>query len=141
MLNKILVNSKISLIKNYIKEIEGIIFNLGIKEILADYTKLRTLERNFQLVVDEMIDINLYLIKENELAVPSDFQGSFEVLSEAKILPLDFAIRVAPVVGLRNRLVHRYEEIDRKFFIEQVKKDHKDFIKYIKLITDYINKQ
>ena len=107
----------------------GVALDFSIKEILSDYTKLRTLERNFQLIVDEIIDINLYLIKEKDLKPPQDFQSSFEVLSQAKILPHDFAVKIAPAVGLRNKIVHRYEDIDRKFFIEQIKKDHKDIWK------------
>jgi len=118
---------------------EGIILKLSVKEILNDYTKLRTLERNFQLIVDEMTDINLYLIKERELNSPSDFQSSFEILGEAKILPYDFAIKIAPVVGLRNKIVHRYEEVDRKFFIDQVKKDYKDFIEFVRIVSKYID--
>jgi len=42
------------------------------------------------------------------------------------------------IFGIINKI---YEEIDKKFFIEQVKKDYEDFIKYIKIINSYINKK
>lgn len=139
MLDKNFVREKNEKIKEYLQEIEEII-KLDTKEILEDIRNLRTLERDFQLIVDEIIDINLHFIRELELKSPKDFQSTFEILAEGKILPMDFAIKIAPVVGLRNKLVHRYEKIDRKFFVEQFKKESKDFIKYIKYINQYLEK-
>ena len=140
MLNKNLINSKIGLIEEYIEELKKIL-ELDNKKILSDYTKLRTIERDFQLIVDEIIDINIYLIKENKFNPSSDFQSSFEILAKNNILPDSFALKISPIVGLRNKIVHRYEDIDRKFFIEQVKKNYKDFLKYIKIINKYTNKK
>jgi len=139
MLNKTFVKEKIGLIKGYLQEIEDII-KLKNKEILEDIRNLRTLERDFQLIVDEILDINIHFIRELGLKSPSDFQSTFEILAEGKIIPINFAVKIAPVVGLRNRLVHRYEEIDKKFFIEQVKKEYKDFIEYIRYINQYLEK-
>jgi len=137
MVNKTLVLEKLNKIKEYLKEIEEII-NLKTQEILKDFRNIKTLERNFQLIVDEMLDINLHLISELKLKVPSDFQSSFLIIASSKILPLKFAQKIAPVVGLRNKLVHRYEEIDKTFFIKQLKKERKDFIKYINYINRYL---
>ena len=61
------------------------------------------------------MDVNVYVIRELELKTADDFQSTFRILAEAGILPSDFAERIAPVVGLRNMLVHRYEKIDRIF--------------------------
>jgi len=139
MLDKIFVREKNEKIKIYLQEIEEII-KLDTKEILGDIRNLRTLERDFQLIIDEIIDINIHFIRELELKSPKDFQSTFEILAEGKIIPDDFAVKIAPVVGLRNKLVHRYEEIDRKFFVEQVKKEYKDFIEYIRYINQYLEK-
>jgi len=139
MLNKGFVKEKIGLIKGYFQEIEDII-KLENKEILGDIRNLKTLERNFQLIVDEILDINLHFIRELDLKSPSDFQSTFEILAEGKIIPINFAMKIAPAVGLRNKLVHRYEEVDKKFFIEQVKKEFKDFREYIRYINQYLEK-
>lgn len=91
MVNKFLVKEKINKIKEYLQEIEEIII-LDPKEILKDFRNLKTLERNFQLIVDEMIDINLHFVSELGLKTPDDFQSSFEIISQArKILPNVFA--------------------------------------------------
>jgi len=139
MLDKIFIREKNEKIKAYLQEIEEII-KLDTKEILGDIRNLRTLERDFQLIVDEIIDINLHFIREMELKSPKDFQSTFEILAEGKILPDDFAVKIAPVIGLRNKLVHRYEEVDKKFFVEQVKREYQDFIEYIKYINQHLEK-
>lgn len=139
MLNKNLIDDKIRNIQEYLEEIKPII-STGTEEILSNIEKLRTLERNFQLIVDTAIDINMHFIAELELESPDSFQSTFDILGERKIIPYDFALKIAPAVGLRNKLVHQYEKVDRRFFIEQVKKEYQDFIEYIKQINQYLEK-
>lgn len=137
MIDKNLIKEKIKNIQEYLKEIKPILA-LSVKDIVGNIEKLRTLERNFQLIVDEVLDINIHFIKEMNLKSPDDFQSTFEILGENKIIPLDFTYKIAPAVGLRNRLVHRYEKLDKKLFIETFKKDFSDFEHYIKLIDSYL---
>lgn len=140
MIDKSLIGGKIKNIEEYIKEIESIL-SLDTKTILSNIEKIRTLERNFQLIVDTMLDINMHFISEMKLMVPDNFQSTFETISsEAEILPADFAFKIAPVVSLRNRIVHRYEKVDREIFVEQVKKEYQDFIEYIRFINKYLKK-
>ena len=92
------------------------------------------------MVVDEILDINIHFIKELDAESPDSFQSTFEILAEKEIIPMEFAIRIAPVVGLRNKLVHRYEKVSKKTFVEQTKKDYKDFIEYVGYINQYLEK-
>jgi len=137
--SKILIDEKRKRIDSYLDEVKTLL-DFSVKEILNDFTKLRTLERNFQLIVDEMIDINQHFIKELGLDVSDDLEGTFHILGENKILPEDFVLKIAPVVGLRNRLVHRYEDLDPKIFIESFQKDYSNFEQYLKFISDYSEK-
>ena len=84
-----------------------------------------------QLIVDTCVDINIHLIREKTGKVPDDLQSTFVALGEIGILDMPFALRIAPVVGLRNRIVHRYDTLDRKTFIETLKKEVSDFDKYL----------
>lgn len=134
--SKILVDEKIEKIKEYLGGVKHL-FRFSAQEIIADSEKLHVAERLFQLIVDEIIDINQHFIKELGLNVPDDFEGTFNILAQNKILPDDFALKIAPTVGLRNRLVHRYEELNPSRFIESFQKEYPDFEKYIGLINDY----
>jgi len=140
MIDKNLVKEKIKNIQIYLSEIENIIV-LGFGEIVSNIEKLRTLERNFQLIVDEMLDINIHFIRELNLKSPDDFQSTFVILAENKIIPLDFAQKIAPAVGLRNLIVHRYETLDKELFIKTFRKNYPDFERYVKLINQRLKSQ
>ena len=129
---------KLSEISVYLDETESF-FKYSDEEILNDSEKLHTAERLLQLIVDTMIDVNQHFIRELNLKISDDFQGTFYILGENKILPLDFAQKIAPVVGLRNRVVHRYETLDKKMFIDTFRKNYSDFKTYLKLISDHLD--
>lgn len=133
------VEKKLALLKGYQNEIEEY-FQYTDKEILSDTKKLHIGERLLQLVVDTIIDINEHFIKELHLPTTDDFQGTFLILTENAILPKDFSERIAPVVGLRNRIVHRYESVDKKIFIESFRKNFQDFEEYMEYIHAYLQK-
>jgi len=136
---KAFVLEKLIEIEGYLKEIKDL-FESNDKEILKDSVKLHSAERMLQLTVDTMIDINQHFIKELGLKTSDDFQGTFYILGEHKILPKGFARKIAPVVGLRNRIVHRYETLDKKIFISTFRKEFSDFKKYLRLVSAYIDK-
>lgn len=123
----------------YLEEIKEF-FKFPDEEILADAGKLHIAERLLQLIVDTMIDINQHFIRELNLKISEDFQGAFYILGEHNILPMDFAQKIAPIVGLRNRIIHRYETLDKPLFISVFRKNYTDFETYIKLIADYLKK-
>lgn len=140
MIDESLIWKKISNIEEYIKEVENIIY-LDTKTIVSNIEKLRSLEREFQLIVDTILDINTHFISELDLTVPDNFQNTFEIISlKAGILPYDFAQKIAPAVGLRNIIVHRYEKVSREYFVDQVKKEYKDFVEYLGYIKKYLEK-
>lgn len=140
MLNKLAIKRKFETISQYINEVQKVL-EFSDKEIKKDFTKLRTLERNFQLIVDTIVGINLHIIARKNLESPDDYQGTFEILASNDILPNDFAFRIAPAVGLRNALVHKYENVDLLLSVRTLRKEKEDFKKYIILINEYIKKE
>ena len=139
MLNKDLINTKIRNIQEYLLEIEPIL-SLPKDQIITNVEKLRTLERNFQLIVDAILDINIHFIREFELGSPNDLQSTFVILAEGKVIPMDFAKKISPVVGLRNVLVHGYEKVDRDLFVDSFQKNRQDFDKYMLFINSFLDK-
>lgn len=139
MIDKAFLEAKLSYIQTYYQELDNVLLYSD-EEIKQDFLKLRATERILQLIVDEIIDINNHIIRYSNLSVPDDFQGSFMILSDNKILPEDFAGRIAPVVGVRNRLVHRYEKIDLNIILDAVRKNKEDFKEYVKYIFSFLTK-
>jgi len=138
MIDKRFVEAKLAYIQSYYQELE-IVLAYPDQEIKEDRLKLRALERIIQLIVDEMIDINNHFIRYAQLRVPEDFQSAFMVLAENNILPQEFAAKLAPVVGLRNRLVHRYEKVDINILLNTTRKSKNDFKEYVRHILKYLS--
>mgnify|MGYP001604517475 CR=1 FL=1 len=134
MPDPILIQSKINEIKNSLEELLPLLKKEA-REIIEDYLVLHTVERLFQLIVDAAIDINTHIINQDNLSVPNDYQGTFTVLGENKIFPMEFALKIAPSVGLRNLIVHKYGKVDLKKMVDDIKNEISDYIEYIKLIS------
>jgi len=58
------------------------------------------------------IDIANHVISSEGWRVPKDFRDAFTVLEENGVIEPQLAERLRALAGLRNRLVHVYEEID-----------------------------
>lgn len=111
------------------------------QDILKDSGKMHIAERLFRLIVDLMLDINNHFIKELKLELADDFQGTFYVLGKHNILDNDFAQKIAPVVGVRNRIVHGYEKLDKPRFVAELRQNHTDFDKYIIATKNYLDRK
>ena len=139
-MNSATIQSKLASIQGYFEELSPIL-DYSVQDIIRDQLKLRTVERLFQLIVDTAIDINTHIIAESNLAVPDDYQSTFQMLAEHGMIPHDFADRIAPSVGLRNMIVHRYGHVDIKRMIDDIKKEIGDYREYSRHILDLLEKE
>ena len=134
------VISKLDNLKSYQSELASILQSSD-QELLNSLTLFHAVERLFQLLVDVMIDINQHFIKEFELEIPEDFFSTFKILGEHGVLKKEFAQKLAPIVGVRNRLVHQYEKVDRILFLLNLRKNFGDFNTYQHQIVQYLEKK
>ncbi len=137
MIDKELVKNKMSDIQGYYKELELILAE-DARKIIDDNLKLRSAERLFQLIVDAAIDINTHIILESDFSVPNDYQSTFINLAENKIFPMEFALKIAPSVGLRNLIVHKYGKVDLKRMVNDIKNEIGEYLEYLKYINNFL---
>lgn len=137
-LSQSLVIKKLELIDNYREQLAQFLKSSD-EQILSSSEKYLSIERVFQLLVDAMVDINQHLIRELKLDVPDDLQGTFYPLGDKGILPRDFAQKAAPIVGVRNRLVHQYEKIDKELLLKNLRKNFSDFETYQSHIKNFLS--
>ena len=136
----VFINQKLYIIEGYRKELTEFLKNTSDKDFFSNPEKLRVAERLVQLIVDAMIDINQHFIRELKLEISDDLQGTFSIMGKNGILPKEFAEKIAPVVGVRNILVHQYEKLDKELFIKNLRKHFTDFEKYRRHIIVYLGK-
>jgi uncharacterized protein YutE (UPF0331/DUF86 family) len=115
-----IISRKISLLKGYIENLENFLAKCHDGE--ADEAVFLSIERLFQLIVDEAVDINAIILEKEKKPFPDTNQATFEVLTDIGVLSKELHLKIAGSVGLRNRLVHRYETVQRRVLVEEVSK-------------------
>jgi uncharacterized protein YutE (UPF0331/DUF86 family) len=106
-----LITRKMVLIGSDLEEITRLA-DMPLQEYLSDIRAEVLAERYLERVIGRMIDINFHMITESGQAPPRDYYDSFVIMGTLGILPPDLARRIASCAGLRNRIVHEYDEID-----------------------------
>lgn len=140
LLDKQLIDAKLMKLDEYQRELDEL-FRSSIADIKRESTKRHTAERLTQLIVDAMIDINIHLIRQGDLPPSDDLKGTFVTLGEHGVLDKAFAEKLAPVVGIRNILVHQYEDIDLDLFLQTLARERGDFPRYAQTIKAYVNER
>lgn len=125
---------KIDLLREYLGELRPYVV-LDAEAILANKEKILSMERLFQLVVDEAADINSYIAFQVLDKVPESYRSSFHVLSEGKILDQELVDRISESARIRNQIVHDYEKLQKKDGIEAIKKFFPLYEKYLDVLV------
>ena len=115
----------------YLRKLEQILELLGelerllekpYSEFASDKIVCRAAERNFQLLVNLAVDINLYLIAERTGKTPDSYRQSFVDLARTGVLEHTLAETLGRSAQLRNILVHEYDfDIDVEMFHRSVR--------------------
>jgi len=139
MIDPELVTRKLALITGDLKEL-GVIAARSLDEHLASFRDQLVAERLLERMIGRMIDINYHLIVETGHPPPSDYYESFIRLGTLQVLPPDFARRIAACAGLRNRIVHEYDEVDPAKVYEALQAAAQDIPDYLRAIQHYVEK-
>jgi uncharacterized protein YutE (UPF0331/DUF86 family) len=111
MIDRQLITRKMSLI---LEDVAAMIrlTQLSREEYLKDSVNEALAERYLERAIGRMIDMNFHLITESGQASPKDYHESFVRLSTLGVMTADLAKEMAMAAGLRNRIVHEYDDID-----------------------------
>ena len=137
MIDPDLVIRKITLITGDLTALAPIA-RKNLDEYLANATDEILAERYLERIIGRMIDINYHLITESGHPPPRDYYESFTQLAKLQILPPAFASQIAACAGLRNRIVHEYDEIDPRRVYEGLQAAVKDIPEYLRSIHQYL---
>lgn len=93
------------------------------------------IERILELLIMTASDIVFHLIVEKGGPSPTTYRAAFLRAGELKILSRKLSENLALSAGLRNILVHVYEEIDYKIVHESIPAAIRDFKAFIKQLS------
>jgi uncharacterized protein YutE (UPF0331/DUF86 family) len=111
-----------------------------LEDYIASPTDEVLVERYLERIIGRMIDINYHLITEAGHPPPRDYFDSFTQLARLGVLAPAFATQIAASAGLRNRLVHEYDEIDPERVYGGLQAAMRDVPAYLRQVEQYLNK-
>jgi len=85
---------------------------MGRDVFLTDFRSIDSAKYNLQTSIEAMIDICNHIISRKRLRVPATNVESFEVVSEAGLLPADVLPVYRSMARFRDRIVHMYDDVD-----------------------------
>jgi len=131
------IKDKITEIEQFIGELESI-FPFDFEEYKSDFKIKAVCERNFEKIVEAVIDLVFIIIKERKLKIPEDDESSFNILRNENIISEVLAKKMKEAKGMRNVIAHEYGKIDDEKVFQAVNEelisDVREFLNSIKYI-------
>jgi uncharacterized protein YutE (UPF0331/DUF86 family) len=112
--------------------------------LTGDAIKLAAVERLLERIVMRAIDINEHLL--GELATGEGrstrltYRDTFLLLGSLDVYPQEFADRIARSAGLRNILVHDYNDADRRIVHASITSCLRDYHRYVEYVRDFLDR-
>ena len=126
---------KIDLINERINDIREWLSGVSMKEFMED-KKLRLASyKAFQEIVESSMDIVAMIIRDLNLIVKDDYTN-LSILKEKKILSKHVTDALKEGNGLRNRLIHRYNNLKEDIVFTSMK----DLLKYFEEFVNEVEK-
>jgi len=113
---------------------------IDLEAYLRDLWRRKATERFLQEMIEAAADVAAYLLVETGRAAPVDSRSAFTELGNAGVLSAELARALAPAAGLRNRLVHEYDEIDDRIVFEAVGEARALFPRFIAEVEAFLNR-
>lgn len=130
-----LLIKKIMLLQDYMTDLD-LYINLSDTEILNNKDKNYAMERCFQLVVDEAVDINALVVYQLGNTIPDDSKSSFYALADIKIIEHEFAQNISDSAKIRNQVTHDYDKLSKVQVVQSIKKFYEMYKTYTKILID-----
>ena len=77
-----------------------------------DYDKQDIIVLNLQRACEQAIDMANHVVNVKKLGWPRTSAESFDLLARAGIIPASMTANMKAMVGLRNVVVHQYQDLD-----------------------------
>lgn len=129
------IERKIGLLREYVDKLAPYAA-LDSLDLIKNEEKRAAMERWFQLMIDEAVDINTALMYQLRGKVPDSYKSTFYELVSLNILEKSFAEKIAESVKVRNQMIHDYERIQHSELIERMKDFYEPYKTYTRILIE-----
>lgn len=113
-----------------------------LESLTGDDVKLAAVERMLERIVMRAVDINEHLVSElatgEERTARLSYRDTFLMLADHDVYPKEFAERIANSAGLRNILVHDYNDVDRRIVHASIRTWLQDYHRYLEHVGSFL---
>jgi len=142
MIDKVRIQMKLVELRKRVKLLEKHFKSLPEEKLILDETLYAAAERHLEVAIQSCMDIGTHIIAQLGLDRPKkENREIFIILAKAQILPLEFARKLATMVGYRNILVHEYTEVERHYTYENIQENLGDFARFAKYIEQFLQEK
>jgi len=135
------INEKIQDIRKYLDELNSVL-SVTLEEYLRDFKIRNIYERQFEKIIEAIIDMIFLIIRKEGFKIPDNEDNSFEILSKEKVISKVLTKKLKSAKGMRNIIVHEYGKIDDVLVYMAVTEElEKDVEEFIKTIDNYLKKE
>jgi len=141
MLDKKFVTRKIKLIQEELAKLEQL-DDYTFEQVKDDFIKMYSIERALEKIIMRAIDVNQHIIAEKAEGYEPirGYEDTFHLLASMDVYPEEFSKKISPSAGLRNRLVHEYDDTNDKIIYNSVSDAMSQYAEYCNYILKYINR-
>ena len=140
LLDKEKIIERIEDIKNATLELKKF-QKMNLKEFLSDKNYYSLASFHLRIAIEAVLTIGTHILSRLPAnGKKKDYTEVILSLSDYDVLPQNFAKEIKGMAGYRNRLVYLYWKVSPEEILNVMKKDLKDFNKFIKYIEKFINK-
>lgn len=136
-MDKELVTRKLAQIVEYTEQLEQVL-ETDEATFARNFMIHRVAERQIELLVESAAKLNIELAQSLAKIPPSDYYSSFFSVAATGWVNNEVATRLATLTGLRNRLVHQYEDIRLPKLFRACKESLADWRAYIASIATHL---
>lgn len=109
------------------------------QELRANADLRWAVERGLQLCIQNALDIATHLAAGSRMDAP-DYATAIDRLAELAVFPAEFAVRLRPIAGFRDVLVHGYLQVDLSVVEEVLKTKLDELDEFALRIEDYLGR-
>jgi uncharacterized protein YutE (UPF0331/DUF86 family) len=135
--SKEVIESRLRELENCLRKLEKIA-ELNLEAYLENELTQDAAERNLQIAIQCVLDIGTHIIAEEGFRTPSSSEEVIRILGEEGIIPVEFALNLQGMAGLRDLLVHEYLEINNERIYSLITRRREDFIRFAEYIHQYL---
>lgn len=133
MVDRDLVLAKASSVKRHLKRVIEK-RDIDLHTFMKDIDCQESILFNFQMAIQNCIDMAAHIISEEGFGVPGSTNEMFYLLEENGYLDTDLTEKMVKAVGFRNLIVHEYGKVELKQIFEVAQNNIEDLNEYLKSI-------